>query len=221
MAVDESSEVLYAADPAKHRVDVFTPVPNLPDVTATDPRPGRPRPRPPSTLISIPPAQEKSSSCHFSYLSDAAFKADQVNEVQALSLSGATGGGFDLTFEGQETGATGSGELYPEFNTIFTSVVASAGTFVPGEEVTGEGIPPGTVITFNGGEFFGISNPATSVGRVALATRLPYNVSAETVQNALGSISTIGSGNVEVSGPEGGPYAIEFTGAFARDNVLS
>ncbi len=219
LAVDESSEVVYAADPAKHRVDVFTPVPNLPDVTATAPTPG---PSPTSTTLNAdidPAAAGEVSACHFSYLSDAAFKADQVNEVQALSLSGATGGGFDLTFEGQETGATGSGELYPEFNTIFTSVVASAGTFVPGEEVTGEGIPPGTVITFNGGEFFGISNPATSVGRVALATRLPYNVSAETVQNALGSISTIGSGNVEVSGPEGGPYAIEFTGAFARDDV--
>ncbi len=219
LAIDESSEVVYAADPGNHRVDVFTPAPFLPDVSATPATPG-----PTDTEATLagtvdPAAAGEVTACEFSYLSDAAFKADQANEVQALTLAGATGGNFDLTFEGQKTGATGSGELYPGFPSIFQSVAVSSGAFIPGEEISGEGIPPGTTIAYAFGEYVGMSEAATSVGRVSLTADLPYNATAETVQSALTALPAIGSGNVEVTGSEGGPYTIEFTGALARHNV--
>jgi YD repeat-containing protein len=42
-----------------------------------------------------------------------------------------------------------------------------------------------------------------------------YNVSAATLQAALQGLSTIGSGNVLVSGPAGGPWWVRFAGALA------
>ena len=60
LAVDESSEVVYAADPANHRVDVFTPtpIPSRPHATTTHPWPDRPPP-PLYSVPSIPPPPEK------------------------------------------------------------------------------------------------------------------------------------------------------------------
>ena len=42
---------------------------------------------------------------------------------------------------------------------------------------------------------------------------LAFNAPASVVQDALLDLSSIGPGNVEVTGPDGGPYNIEFTGA--------
>jgi DNA-binding beta-propeller fold protein YncE len=219
LAIEESSGVLYAADAANHRVDVFSPTPFLPDPSISSPAASS---TPTSVTLDgdVNPANAgQVSACHFQYLSDAALKADETNEVQTLTLSGATGGEFTLSFEGQSTGATGSGELISGFPQEFESVTTTAGSFVPGEAISGEGIPPGTVIAFTFANYIGISNPATSVGRVALRANLTYDPTAETLGNALAALPTIGSGNVEVSGPEGGPYAIEFKGSLARTDL--
>lgn len=41
---------------------------------------------------------------------------------------------------------------------------------------------------------------------------IAYNASAATVQTALQALSSIGSGNALVTGPNGGPWVVEFTG---------
>lgn len=46
-----------------------------------------------------------------------------------------------------------------------------------------------------------------------------YNASAATVQTALEALSTIGAGNVSVTGSAGGPWAVEFIGDLAEQNV--
>ena len=48
----------------------------------------------------------------------------------------------------------------------------------------------------------------------ARTTPLAHNASAAQVQTALEALSTIGAGNVQVSGEPGGPYSVEFTGAY-------
>ena len=45
------------------------------------------------------------------------------------------------------------------------------------------------------------------------------DASAATVQAALEALSTIGSGQVSVTGPAGGPWAVEFTGTLAETDV--
>lgn len=51
------------------------------------------------------------------------------------------------------------------------------------------------------------------------ATPLAPGATATTVQTALRALSTIGSGNVNVTGPTGGPYAVEFVGALANQTL--
>lgn len=53
----------------------------------------------------------------------------------------------------------------------------------------------------------------------ATTDAIAYNASAATVQAALAMLSTIGAGNVAVSGNAGGPYAITFQGALGATNV--
>jgi hypothetical protein len=54
----------------------------------------------------------------------------------------------------------------------------------------------------------------------ATTGNLAFNASAASVQAALEGLANIGAGNVAVSGPSGGPYAIEFKGTrFADTNV--
>jgi hypothetical protein len=48
---------------------------------------------------------------------------------------------------------------------------------------------------------------------------LAYNAAASVVQAALEALSSIGSGNVSVSGANGGPYTVTFIGQLAQQNV--
>lgn len=50
---------------------------------------------------------------------------------------------------------------------------------------------------------------------------LAHNASAATVEAALEALSTIGQGNVQVTGSAGGPYTVEFVGALAKTNVAA
>ena len=43
------------------------------------------------------------SDCHFAYLTQAAYQAARANEVQSLTLEGAAGGAFTLSFGGETT----------------------------------------------------------------------------------------------------------------------
>jgi hypothetical protein len=93
--------------------------------------------------------------CRFEYVSEAGFKVNDVNAVQSVSVSGASGGTFALSFEGQSTGgegkgdlvgpAEGTGEVFGVSNTV-TGVVTGSGVFTVGEEISGAGIPSETTI---------------------------------------------------------------------------
>lgn len=50
---------------------------------------------------------------------------------------------------------------------------------------------------------------------------IAYNASAATVEAALEALSTIGQGNVQVTGSAGGPYTVEFVGALAGQNLAA
>lgn len=50
---------------------------------------------------------------------------------------------------------------------------------------------------------------------------IAYNATAATVEAALEALSTIGQGNVQVTGSAGGPYTVEFVGALAKTNVAA
>ncbi|WP_280393054.1 hypothetical protein [Nocardia wallacei] len=48
---------------------------------------------------------------------------------------------------------------------------------------------------------------------------IAYNASASTVQTAIAALSNVGSGNVAVTGSNGGPYTVTFQGTLGSKNV--
>lgn len=50
---------------------------------------------------------------------------------------------------------------------------------------------------------------------------IAYNATSTTVQAALAGLSTIGTGNVSVSGSAGGPYSVSFTGTLSGTDVAA
>ena len=50
-------------------------------------------------------------------------------------------------------------------------------------------------------------------------TAIAENAAASAVQTALEALSTIGAGNVAVTGSAGGPYTVTFRGSLKGDNV--
>ncbi|WP_052336142.1 hypothetical protein [Mycobacterium canetti] len=48
---------------------------------------------------------------------------------------------------------------------------------------------------------------------------IAYNAAASAVQSALAALSTVGAGNVSVSGSAGGPYTVTFLGALGSQDV--
>lgn len=50
---------------------------------------------------------------------------------------------------------------------------------------------------------------------------IAYNATAATVEAALEALSTIGQGNVQVTGNAGGPYTVEFVGQLQNQNVAA
>ena len=215
LAVDESNGTLYAADAAGDRIDVFTPAPNLPDAATTAPT--NPTAEGATMNGTVDPAAAgEVTACHFEYLPQSSYQAAIANQVQTLTFSGATGGAFNLAFKGQSTAATGSGDL--KLHSIeVTNLSTATGAFLSGEELSGEGIAPGTTIveTPSGGLVLSQSATITTTG-ASLSAAIPLEARPEVLAAALQRLSTIGGGGVSVSGR--GPYAVEFTGAFAHTN---
>jgi hypothetical protein len=50
---------------------------------------------------------------------------------------------------------------------------------------------------------------------------IAYNATAATVKNALQALSTVGNGNVSVTGSAGGPYTVTFQGDLAGVNAAA
>jgi len=144
-----------------------------------------------------------------------------VNEKQTVTLTGATGGLFALSFGGKSTDTTGTGDVEAGSNEV-TNFKASDGAFVAGEEISGPGIPAGTRITATTFDSLTLTNAATSSASGAtFGAALPFNAAATAVQGALAGLSSVGAGNVAVSGVNGGPYTVEFKGSLAGTDVAA
>jgi hypothetical protein len=63
------------------------------------------------------------------------------------------------------------------------------------------------------GGTFTLSYGGITTGNIA------YNASAATVQTALTGLASIGAGNCVVTGPDGGPWRVQFTGSLAAQNL--
>lgn len=147
-----------------------------------------------------------------------------TDEQQSVSVD-ATGGSFALTFHTQLS--TGQGVLTAGSSTV-TSI---AGSFAPGEAVSGTGVPAGATITAVGNGSLTLSANATGSGLQTLhvsvdstTAPLAFDADAGEVQSALEALRGIGTGNVQVSGGPGSaggstPYMVTFTGALAGVDV--
>lgn len=71
-------------------------------------------------------------------------------------------------------------------------------------------------ITINGGPTGGTF---TLTFRGATTGAIAFDAAASAVEDALEGLSTIGNGEVRVTGSAGGPYAVEFMGSLGRQNV--
>jgi len=72
-------------------------------------------------------------------------------------------------------------------------------------------------VTFGGAAATGGTFTLTFNGQTTSA--IAYNATAAAVEAALEALSTIGQGNVQVTGNAGGPYTVEFVGQLANQNV--
>jgi hypothetical protein len=148
-----------------------------------------------------------------------------VNEQQTITIGGgATGGSFNLVFNGQETKFTGTAN-FTGGSTVLTNVV-TAGTFEVGQGITATGgaISAGTTITAvdTVNHTLTLSNSAgvTASNKAMTGFSVLRNSTAAALQAKLEALSTVGAGNVSVSGPNGGPWVATFQGTrFAGADV--
>ena len=102
MVADSHGDV-YVNDFTDHAVIVYGPGHFLPSFKLAEASQ-----RKPTTAVlsgEVDPEGFPLTECKFEYVSEAAFKANVANEVQTVTLSGATGGAFTLSFRGQTTAA--------------------------------------------------------------------------------------------------------------------
>lgn len=162
-----------------------------------------------------------------------------VNAVQSVTLGGpATGGTFTLTFGGQTTSGIASNAAASAVQTALAAL-SSIGT--NNVSVTGNAGGPYTVTfigTLAGAPQSTMTKSAASllgadeVQTVTLANATggtftltfggqttaaqAFNETAANLQTALTGLSSIGAGNATVSGVDGGPYTVTFTGTLAN-----
>ncbi len=94
-----------------------------------------------------------------------------------------------------------------------------------GESVEVPGIPAGAkIVAIEAGKLTLSAAAESTLSGVRLRAGMPFDATAGEVQSALDGLSTIGKGNVVVSGGPGdqtgsSPYEVEFTGSFTNQNV--
>lgn len=148
------------------------------------------------------------------------------NEQQTIALGGnTTGGTFSLTVP---TGVgTGTATV---FSKTIQNVEARSGEFNVGDGITGPGVRNGTVVSAvdAGAKTLSLSNAieAFSSSGVFRATEtvtgIPHDVASTGsggLQGRLEALPGIEPGDIAVTGPSGGPYAVDFIGRFADLDV--
>jgi len=144
-----------------------------------------------------------------------------LKKLSYTVLSGATATSVAAAFV-----ALWNASTVPHFAEITAAAGATAGTFTLTADE--EGVP--FVVTFTmGGEtneiqVVTIGNSPTG-GTFTLAFEgqvtagIAYNAAASAVESALEALTTIGGGNVSVTGSDGGPWTVEFIGDLVGENV--
>lgn len=146
------------------------------------------------------------------------------NETQMITVSGnPTDGKFSLSFEGQTTGATGEGKAL-NGTTEITNVITKTGQFKVGMQLTvftlasSQYLPAGTLITAVGANTLTVNQPITGLppsGFLKLsAFDIDHNAPASQLAEHLNGLSSVGGvgGSVNVTGPNGGPWTVEYGG---------
>ncbi|HTR74523.1 MAG TPA: hypothetical protein VMH33_04605 [Solirubrobacterales bacterium] len=138
-------------------------------------------------------------------------------------LLSATAGTFKLSFEGQSTGAAGTGNLTAGSTTV-SGLSTTAGVFTAGEAISGTGIPAGATIAScspscgPAATSLTLSSSPTVTGTgVALRADLSFNAQTAAIQGALEALPTIGHGGVSVSPRNGNPTVV-FAGSLAAND---
>lgn len=166
-----------------------------------------------------------------------------TNEKQLVTITGATGGTFTLTWNGQTTDPIA---YNASAATVQTELEALSNIDSGDVTVTGSDGGPYTVefigdlaatnvalITANNSSLTGSANEEQTVtvinspsgGDFTLSFNgqttdaIAYNASAATVQSELEGLANIKAGDVDVTGSDGGPWTVEFTGDLAKTDV--
>lgn len=159
-----------------------------------------------------------------------------TNAVQTLAIPGSFGTTFTLTWNSQTTAAINVGATAQQVQAAFQALSGvGAGNVVVSGSIGGPYLftfvgalanAPQNTITATGSNGVASVQTATITGGPTGGTftltfasqttsALAYNSTAAQVQSALQALSSIGVGNVTVSGPAGGPYVITFAGTLA------
>lgn len=164
-----------------------------------------------------------------------------VNEQQTIAVTGgAAGDKLVLTYDGQSTAEVN----YDATSAEIAAALKQLSNIADADVVVTDGDPDGWVVEFTGalaktdvaaitgvcgknekqtisldadvsGGTFTLTAAAETTGAIA------YDASAADVQAALELLSTIGEGQVSVTGPASGPWVVEFTGTLGYTDVLA
>ncbi len=128
-----------------------------------------------------------------------------------VSVSGSPGGPYTVMFQGAKANtdvpnlATNGSGLSVAGATMTVQTLVEAGSGLGTNETQRVSLPSQA----SGGTFTLTFNSATT-------GPLAFDASATDVRNALLDLATVGAGNVDVTGLDGGPYNVEFTGALGQ-----
>lgn len=137
-----------------------------------------------------------------------------IYPTTGVSVTGSSGGPFTLTFASPYDHIN-----IPDITFDATTLTGGDATVSVVETVKGAaGTSEVQTITFYGSPSGGTFT-ATFMGYTTSAQA--YNVSSANLQTALRALTSIGSGNVNVSGSAGGPYTVTFAGSLANTAVES
>jgi hypothetical protein len=201
-AIDQSNGNIYVADQNNRRIAVFDGTGTFQGAFGYDTIPGGA-----SGTATVTPGKTNGQISAVTTTSKAFLVGQAITGtgIPASTTITAVGAGTITLSNPPTAAATGAG-------TVINSPT-SPGNVAINEQQT-------VAVNATGGSFklkFETPNPsATSQTTV----NIPFNASAAEVQGALEALTNIGVGNVAVTGPAGGPYAVEFKGTrFADTNV--
>lgn len=141
-------------------------------------------------------------------------------DTDDITVTGNAGGPYTITFVG--SGSSLAGE-YPPMSGSGASLTGAFGTFLTGDssrvtivQQAKAAVNEQQMISLTGnptGGTFTLTFNAETTGTIN------YNSSSAALNTSLVALATPVSGDFSITGPDGGPWLIEFTGAYAASDV--